>query len=157
MSQTPTVPPLANRFMKFVLRSRLHPMVSKTILLITFTGRKSGKTYSTPVSYSQHGDQIYVFTHGNWWKNLRGGAPVTLLIQGRELQGLAEPVEERQAIAAGLLEHLEQVPTDASFYGIKHDHHNPPRAVDLHSHANPLQAEVEKAVETVTMIRIGLC
>jgi deazaflavin-dependent oxidoreductase (nitroreductase family) len=146
MSQTPTVPPLANRFMKFVLRSRLHPMVSKTILLITFTGRKSGKTYSTPVSYSRHGDEIYVFTHGSWWKNLRGGAPVRLLVHGRELQGLATPVEERQAVAAGLLEHLRQVPTDAGFYGLKN--------TDL---AAPRAAELEKAVEMVTMIRIRVC
>jgi hypothetical protein len=49
--------------MKLVLRSPAHGVVSKTILLITFTGRKSGKTYTTPVSYSQFDDQVYVFTH----------------------------------------------------------------------------------------------
>ena len=39
--------------MKFILRSPLHGMVSKYLTLITFTGRKSGKNYTTPVSYSQ--------------------------------------------------------------------------------------------------------
>jgi deazaflavin-dependent oxidoreductase (nitroreductase family) len=63
-------------------------MVSKSVLLITFTGRKSGKTYTTPVDYSQEGDQVTIFTHAAWWKNLRGWAPVTLRIRGRELQGL---------------------------------------------------------------------
>ena len=48
-TQTPTVPPLVTRAMKLVLRSPVHKMVSKTVLLITFTGRKSGKTYTTPV------------------------------------------------------------------------------------------------------------
>lgn len=94
MLQTPTVPPYVNQAMKLALRSPVHGMVSRTILLLTFTGRKSGKTYTTPVSYSQSGDQVTIFTHAAWWKNLRSGAPVTLRIRGRELQGLAEPVAE---------------------------------------------------------------
>ena len=147
MYQTPSVPPIVTRGMKLVLRSPMHGMVSKTTLLITFTGRKSGKTYTTPVSYSQSADQISVFTHATWWKNLVGGAPVTLRIRGRELQGLAEPVaEDKQAIAAGLTAHLRKVPFDARFYGITFDDHGNPRA-----------EEVEKAVQTVVMIRIRLC
>jgi len=146
MYQTPSVPPIVTRGMKLVLRSPMHGMVSKTTLLITFTGRKSGKTYTTPVSYSQSADQISIFTHATWWKNLVGGAPVTLRIRGRELQGLAEPVaEDKQAIAAGLTAHLRKVPFDARFYGITFDDHGNPRA-----------EEVEKAVQTVVMIRIRL-
>jgi deazaflavin-dependent oxidoreductase (nitroreductase family) len=80
--------------MKFILRSPLHGMVSKSVLLISFTGHKSGKTYTTPVDYSQDGDQVYIFTHANWWKNLRDGAPVTLRVRGRDYQGVAEPVAE---------------------------------------------------------------
>lgn len=59
--------------MKFALRSPVHGVVSKTILLVTFTGHKSGKTYTTPVGYSQSDDQMYVFTHAAWWKNLHSG------------------------------------------------------------------------------------
>jgi deazaflavin-dependent oxidoreductase (nitroreductase family) len=147
MSEIPTIPPIVNRSMKFILHSPLHSAVSKTILLITFTGRKSGKTYTTPVSYSQSDDQVYIFTHANWWKNLRDGAPVTLRIQGRQLQGLAEPVaEDKGAIAAGLAAHLRKVPSDAKFYGVTFDDHGNPRA-----------EEVEEAVQNVVMIRIRLC
>jgi deazaflavin-dependent oxidoreductase (nitroreductase family) len=147
MSQIPTIPPYVNSAMKFVLSSPVHGMISKTILLITFTGRKSGKTYTTPVSYSQHGDQIYIFTHANWWKNLRGGEPVRLRIRGRELQGLAEPVaEDKAAIAAGLSAHLRKVPSDAKYYG-----------VTFNEHGNPRPEEVDKAVQTVVMVRTRLC
>jgi deazaflavin-dependent oxidoreductase (nitroreductase family) len=122
-------------------------MVSKTILLISFTGRKSGKTYTTPVDYSQHGDQVTIFTHASWWKNLIGGAPVTLRIRGRELQGLADPVaEDKGAVAAGLAEHLRKVPSDAKFYAVTFDEHNNPRA-----------EEVEKAAQSLVMIRVRLC
>ncbi len=147
MSQTTTVPPIVNRGMKLVLRSPAHGMVSKTVLLITFTGRKSGKTYTTPVDYSQDGDQVTIFTHADWWKNLRGGAAVTLRIRGRELQGLAEPVaEDKRAIAAGLAAHLRKVPSDARYYGVTFD-----------ESGNPRSEEVEKAVQTVVMIPIRLC
>lgn len=147
MSQTPTIPPYVNSAMKFVLRSPVHSMISKSILLITFTGRVSGKTYTTPVSYSQDGDQVTIFTHANWWKNLRGGAPVTLCIRGRELQGVAEPIaEDKRVVAAGLAAHLRVVPSDARYYDVTFDKQGNPRA-----------EEVEKAVQTVVMVRIRLC
>jgi len=147
MSQTPTIPPIVNHAMKFVLRSPVHGMVSKNILLISFTGRKSGQTYTTPVSYSQHDGQVYIFTHANWWKNLRNGASVTLRLRGQEMQGLAEPVaEDKQTIAAGLRAHLRKVPSDATFYGVTFDDDGNPRA-----------EEVEKAVQTVVMIRVQSC
>jgi deazaflavin-dependent oxidoreductase (nitroreductase family) len=133
--------------MKFILRSPAHGMVSKTVLLITFTGRKSGKTYTTPVDYSQDGDQVYIFTHANWWKNLRGGAPVTLRLRGRDLQGVAEAqAEDKDAVAAGLAAHLRKVPSDAKYYGVTFDENGNPRAV-----------EVEKAAQTAVMIRVRLC
>ena len=43
---------LYNPLMKWLLRSPLHGVVSKMYLLVTFTGRKSGTVYSTPVEYS---------------------------------------------------------------------------------------------------------
>ena len=146
MSQIPTVPPFVNNAMKFVLRSPVHKMVSKFTLLITFTGRKSGKTYTTPVSYSQFGDQVYIFTHASWWKNLCGGAPVTLTIRGQEFKGWAEPVaEDKDAIATWLSTHLREVPSDAKYY-----------SVTLDEQGNPKADEVKQAVHTVTMIRVRL-
>ena len=147
MSQTPTIPPVVNHAMRFILRSPAHGMVSKSMLLITFTGRKSGKAYTTPVDYSQDGDQVTIFTHATWWKNLRGGAAVTLRIRGQDLQGLAEPVaEDKQAIAAGMMAHLRKVPSDAKYYGVTFDEQGNPRA-----------EEAEKAAQNAVMIRIRLC
>lgn len=72
MDQTTVIPPYVNSTVKFILRSPVHGMISKAFLLITFTGRKSGKTYTTPVSYSRRGDELSIFTHARWWKNLTG-------------------------------------------------------------------------------------
>lgn len=147
MSERPSIPPFVNKAMKFLLRSPVHGIISKTVLLISFTGRKSGKSYTTPADYSQYGDKVYIFSHAKWWKNLRGGAPVTLRIRGQDLQGMAEPVaEDKQAVAAGLMEHLRKVPSDARYYGVTFDELGDPRA-----------EQVEIAAKTVVMIRIQLC
>jgi deazaflavin-dependent oxidoreductase (nitroreductase family) len=147
MSQPTTIPPLVNNTMKVVLRSPVHGMVSKTVLLITFTGRKSGKTYTTPVSYSQFGNEVHIFTHAVWWRNLCNGAPVTLRIRGHEFQGTAETVaEDKKAIAAELMAHLRQVPFDAQFYDVTFDEHK-----------NPNPEQVEKAAQSVVMVCVQLC
>ncbi len=147
MSQPATVPPAVNRAIKFVLRSPLHGVVSRSVLLISFTGRKSGKTYTTPVSYSQAGSQVTIFTHAAWWKNLRAGEPVSLRIRGRDVRALPEPVAgDDLALAAGLSAHLRQVPSDARYYAVTFD-----------QRGNPNAAEVAKAVQTVVMVRLQLC
>lgn len=147
MSQTPSVPPLLNQAMKLVLASPMHAMVSKTLLLLTFTGRKSGKTYTTPVSYSQFDDQVLIFTHATWWKNLRSGKPVKLRLRGRDFLGNTETIaQDKGTVAAGLAAHLRKVPSDARYYGVTFD-----------SEGNPKAQEVESAAQSVVMIRIGLC
>ena len=135
-----------NTTMKGLLRSPLHSLASKTVLLNTFTGRKSGKTYTTPVSYSTQGDFIVVVTPSNWWKNLVGGAPVTLRLRGRDCQGIAEPIaEDKAAVSDGLLHHLEQAPGDAKFYGV---------SLDAARRPNPEQ--VAQAAQKLVMVRIHL-
>lgn len=146
MSQSSSVPPSVNRFMKFILRSPFHGLVSKSILLITFTGRKSGKTYTTPVSYSQQGNQVIIFTHADWWKNLSNHAPVTLQLRGKAVRGFAETVsKDKSAIAAGLSRHLQVVRSDARYYGVTFDEQGLPRV-----------EEIEKAASSAVMICIQL-
>ncbi len=91
-----------NPFMKRLLRSPLHGVVSRMYLLITFTGRKSGKTYSTPVQYAQDGGTLYIITSAGytWWKNLRGGADVQVHLRGRAYPAYAETSTDPETIKA---------------------------------------------------------
>src|SRR3990172_7173424 len=97
-----------NTLMKGFLRAPvLHRLVSNKIMLITFTGRKSGKTYTTPVSYLNDGDTVLAFTHARWWQNCTGGAPVTVRIKGKDVRGSAEAIpDDKAAIAEALARHL---------------------------------------------------
>ena len=85
---------LYNPLVKTVLKSPLHGVMSSSTLLLTFSGRRSGRTYSTPISYALDGDTVTVITnrkHG-WWKNFEQDAPVTVQLRGHERCGTAHLV-----------------------------------------------------------------
>lgn len=90
-----------NPLMTALLRSPLHGLVSDSLLLITFTGRRSGREYTTPVGYDEVDGTLYVTSQTDrvWWKNLRGGADVTVRIRGEEHRGHAAVIEDDGAVA----------------------------------------------------------
>lgn len=149
-AQTGGMPPLVNRLMNWLLRSPFHRMVSSSILTITFTGRKSGKMYTTPLSYTQQGGQFIVFTHSQWWKNLLGGAPVTIRVQGRDIKGYAEAIAgDRTTILPYLRIHLTQLTRDLRYYDVKLDANGKPNEADL------AQAAAQSVLIRITPITAG--
>ena len=74
-----------NPVIKALLRSPLHRLLSKNLMLLTVTGRKSGRTYTVPVGRHQSNDGSFVLSAaGNWRHNLRGGTDVRVTLDGRE-------------------------------------------------------------------------
>ncbi|MFC7081333.1 nitroreductase/quinone reductase family protein [Halorussus caseinilyticus] len=88
-----------NPVMERLLRSPLHGLVSDSLMLLTFTGRKSGDEYTTPVGYRQEGDALTVFTQSDWWKNLRGGQQVRVYLRGEERSGVADATADPKEVA----------------------------------------------------------
>lgn len=89
---------LANPVLKAILLSPLHSGMSKRLMVLTFTGRKSGKRYTTPVGYVRPGASIYVFTHSPWRKNFTKPAPVVMRIEGKDVSGTGQLVNDPQRI-----------------------------------------------------------
>jgi deazaflavin-dependent oxidoreductase (nitroreductase family) len=91
---------LQNPLMKWLLRSPLHGLFSRMYMLMTVTGRKSGRQYTTPVQYGRKEDTLYVITSRDciWWRNLRGGADVTLRLRGKTVRGQAHIETEAAAV-----------------------------------------------------------
>ncbi len=87
---------VANPFSRWALRSRFHGVMSGSVMLVTVTGRKSGRRYTTPVNYVRDGDEVTVVSalDRTWWRNVRGGAPVAVRIQGNDRSGRATVVAE---------------------------------------------------------------
>ncbi len=110
-----------NDFMAWVLRSPFHGMLSDGMMLITITGRKTGKKYTTPVGYYRENGHLWVITsrERTWWKNLQGGAQVGLLLKRKTATAFAEPELDAQAVEARMFEYLRHVPQAARPMGIR--------------------------------------
>ena len=88
---------LWNPVMRRLLNSRAHWPLSRWFAVLSWTGRKSGRQYSTPVSYVRDGSSAYVTTGDRWWHNLTGGAPVRVRISGHWLEGIGVPVRNAES------------------------------------------------------------
>jgi len=93
-----TLQQLGSPFVRALLRSPLHRLLSGSLLLVTYTGRKSGRSFTIPVMYAEDADGLLVDVGRSaekvWWRNLRGGASVRVRLRGRELNGVAEAVSD---------------------------------------------------------------
>ena len=110
-----------NGFMSWVLRSPFHGMLSDGMMLITVTGCKTGKKYTTPVGYFRENGNLWVLTSPDrtWWKNLKGGAAVRLLLKRRPVNAFAAPELDEKAVQAHMIEYLKHIPQAAKSMGIR--------------------------------------
>lgn len=73
--------------MRALLASPWHRRHSHNTLVLEVVGRRSGRRYRLPVSYVEDQGDLLVFVDEAdrklWWRNLRGGAPVRVLLLGR--------------------------------------------------------------------------
>lgn len=72
----------------------LDKIAGKSMVLLTYTGRKSGKTFSLPVSFRQKGNELAIGValpdKKNWWRNfLDEGDRVTVKLRGVDHAGYA--------------------------------------------------------------------
>ena len=120
--------PLINFAMKVLLRSPLHFVVSSHILLITFSGRRTGRSFTTPVRYLREGSTVRLFSspQANWWKNLRGGAAVSVTIKGKAIDCHATVLETDEDTKMRIFKtYLESFPGDAAYHGLKPSRRTP--------------------------------
>ena len=136
-----------NPMMTWLLRSPFHGMISKGVILVSVTGRKSGKMISTPTNYLRDGDTLWVISwrERTWWRNLRGGANVRVLLAGKGVEGRGQVLEEEKAVAQSLFDYYQKAPQYAKYVQIGLD------AVGL-----LVSADCERAAQKMVMVRIDL-
>jgi deazaflavin-dependent oxidoreductase (nitroreductase family) len=112
---------VSNPFIRALLRSPLHDFLSDDMIIITYTGRKSGKEFSVPVNFQQEGKSLRVISQRdrNWWRNMRGGATVRVLIKGQEKDGWAELIEEKSRVAEEIKNLLKKDPQYTKYFNIR--------------------------------------
>ena len=82
-----------------VLSPHLGGLVGRWMTVITYTGRRSGRTFSTPVNYKRQGDQVTIEVmlpdQKQWWRNFVDEAgPISLRLDGQERTGSATAVRD---------------------------------------------------------------
>src|SRR5262249_11219572 len=79
-----------NPVVAWLLRSPLHPLLDWGLMLVTVTGRRSGRVYTIPVGYQRDGDGLVVLvskpSRKQWWRNYRDRRPIGVVLQGRAAQ-----------------------------------------------------------------------
>jgi len=80
--------------MRAVLSLPFATPLSGNLMLISYTGRKTGKAYRQPVSYARDGETLLTPGGGRWTLNLSGGRPARVRVRGRETPARAELVTD---------------------------------------------------------------
>ena len=109
----------------FLLRRNWMGPAGNIIMIITTIGRKSGKSFTTPIGYQWDGDTVLTFNVGrtsNWYKNLAQNPLVTLEIKKKTYKMRAAYVTDTQEIRQILeLYKREQTSALPRFFGVPAD------------------------------------
>jgi hypothetical protein len=127
----------ANSFVKAIVQSPLHFLVGSGIGVISVKGLRSGKVYSTPINLIPERDGFMVVSlrSRTWWRNLRGGQPAELHVQGQTQQVRGEVIEERGQVCAGLGAYFAQHPGMAKYFKVQIAADGKPDLADLEREA----------------------
>ena len=84
-----------NKLMRPWLESpRFNRVIGGKMALISYEGRRSGRTFSIPVAYARQGDTVSIRValpeQKSWWRNFQGaGGPMRLKLKGTDHVGHA--------------------------------------------------------------------
>lgn len=115
MSQTKSTNPnppslrlvrVLNRVIRPLLASPLHRLLSGRTMLLSYTGRKTGRRITIPIAYFEWdpGTVLAMSSVLSWIPNLRTGPTVRLRVRGREHDAVPTVFDDRAAIAGLLAE-----------------------------------------------------
>ena len=88
-----------NPLLRFLLRTPVMGARRKALMVLSFTGRKSGRRYEIPVSAHQIDNDLYALTGAAWRLNFRGGASAEVLHDGKTTTMHGELIEDPSVVA----------------------------------------------------------
>jgi hypothetical protein len=113
---------IGNAIVTMVLRSPLHRMLSGSTDVIRYTGRRTGRVFTTPTQYASSGDDIVIMVaraaSKQWWRNFTDERDLDVLVRrtwrpmrARAVIGAHEPETVRPLLDA----YLARFPRMAKF------------------------------------------
>jgi hypothetical protein len=116
---------MVNVPMRRILGLPFRTPLSRNLMLLYLTGRRTGKSYRQPVSYVRHDDTLLTPGGGKWKLNLVPGRPTRIRLGGRDILARPDLVADPDEIDRLLMIMTDANPRTAGFIPI-------PRGEDGH-------------------------
>ncbi|OBF92076.1 hypothetical protein A5791_14495 [Mycobacterium sp. 852002-51163_SCH5372311] len=91
---------LVNPMLSALLRTPLAGSARKQLMVLKFTGRKSGRQFTIPVSAHVIDGDLYALVYAQWKYNFRDGAPAQVVYDGKTTTMRGELIRDRAAVSA---------------------------------------------------------
>ena len=88
-----------NPAVKFLLGTPLAGGLRRQMMVLNFTGRKSGRQYSIPVSAHRLDNALYALASAGWTANFRDGATAEVLWDGKKTTMRGELIRDPATVA----------------------------------------------------------
>jgi hypothetical protein len=114
-------------------------VLSGTVLVFEYTGRRSGQAYATPINYLQVGDTLLVSSDSAWGRNFPAGSrrEASVVLRGRRQGVTVELVEDPAQAASDLVTLVRAQPNYGRWANVRRDGSGEPSLTDA-------QAEVAR-------------
>jgi hypothetical protein len=137
-----------NQMVEWMLFSPMHSLLSEHLMLLTYSGKKSGLKRRVPLTYLQEGSIVSAFCSRDvvWWKNLQGGAAVLLRLRGHNYTAIATPITDDAA---------HMIPTFTAFLR-QNRQAGGFQDIPFNADGSPDMATIERVIHSKVMVRIAL-
>ena len=79
--------------MRVILGLPFPTPLSRNLMLLRYTGRRTGRAYRQPLSYARDGAALLTPGGGIWTRSLGDGRPVRLRLRGKDVPARPEVIE----------------------------------------------------------------
>jgi hypothetical protein len=90
---------LVNPVLGFLLRTPLAGPARRQLMVMSFTGRKTARPYTIPLSAHLIDHQLYALTGAPWKQNFRNGAPAQVVYDGKTTAMRGELIRGREIVS----------------------------------------------------------
>ncbi|HZU47227.1 MAG TPA: hypothetical protein VFA16_08245 [Mycobacterium sp.] len=90
---------VVNPILRSLLRTPIMGPARKQLMVLSFTGRKTGRQYSIPVSAHWIDNILYALTSAPWKHNFRDGADAQVLLDGKQTAMRGELIQDPGVVA----------------------------------------------------------
>ena len=139
---------LINPIISLLARSPFHFVISHQLLVVSFTGAKSGKQYLVPLSYHKHSSSYTCVTLRSniWWRNLKSLPKTKIWLKGHLVDvDLTLEFKDDKSVEKTLREIVTNNRIEAFFANIK-----------LQKDGQPIQNDLFKAAQLHTVLTFKL-